>query len=156
MHLTYLPHPRSMWVIWHFIQLIDDKYDAGQQLTVWWSLENVVRMSLKFKIYGAKMPVWVFVSYLHHIVKQYHMSNKCNITRVYDSDLIQQLIVCYFRHNVVCFAQFCQRKYKAKAELLVSEQHTAAFHFLIHVLNDSVEPLKGSSHTHFPQVDMIL
>ncbi len=48
---------------------------------------------------------------------------------------IKKIKLCYSRHNIACFAKFCQRKYKDKAELLVSKQHTAAFHFLIHVLN---------------------
>ncbi len=44
-----------------------------------------------------------------------------------NSSVGRTLILCYFRHNVVCFAQ---------AELFVSEQHTAAFHFLMHILNE--------------------
>ncbi len=42
---------------------------------------------------------------------------------------------------MVGFAKFCQQKYKDKAELIVSEQHAAAFHFLIHALNESGQPL---------------
>ncbi len=71
---------------------------------------------------------------------QYHTS--ANLTLIlYNSSVSKKLIVSYFRHSVVCFAQFCQRKYKDKAELFVSEQHTAAFHFLMHVLNELGESL---------------
>ncbi len=69
------------------------------------------------------MPVWVFVSYLHHIVKQYHTS--AIVILILYNRSINTLIVCYFRHNVVCFAQFFQRKYKDKAELFVFEQHSS-------------------------------
>ncbi len=41
-HLTHLPCHRPTWVIWYFMQLIDDKYEAGQQLTVWYWAQNVI------------------------------------------------------------------------------------------------------------------
>ncbi len=63
-----------------------------------------------------------------------------------NSSVRRTLILCYFRHNVVCFAQFCQRKYKDKAELFVSEQHTAAFNFLMHVLNELGESFGALNH----------
>ncbi len=65
---------------------------------------------------------------------------------LYNSSVRRTLILCYFRRNVVCFAQFCQRKYKDKAELFVSEQHTAAFHFLMHVLNELGESFGALNH----------
>ncbi len=77
------------------------------------------------------------------MVKQYHTSNRLSAIShecKYNSSASKKLILCYFRHNFVCLVQFCQRKYKDKAGLFVSEQHTVAFHFLIHILNELGEP----------------
>ncbi len=86
-------------------------------------LENVVRMSLKVKIWG-KNAVWVFVSYLHHIVKQYHTS--AIVILILYNRSINTLIVWFILDTMLSgFAQFFQRKYKDKAELFVFEQHSS-------------------------------
>ncbi len=97
----------------------------------------------------------IFVSYLHHIVKLYHTSNtlraiyhtSANVKLIlYNSSVNKKITLCYFRYNDVCFAQFCQGKYKDKAELFISKQHTEAFHVLMHVLNELSEPLGALKH----------